>query len=144
MKNLERRIWSSRRTLPLPKPTSNSGANIHLDALKNYMKIVNYDPFQCCPLMAINSGGNTEYSKCLRAPREILDPKILDQMHLPSGRNGTTMQGTRRSDPQKEFSSQWMLISKEESRMKHLQDCEDMVWELAKQNYDYKEKSKAL
>ncbi|CAJ0601070.1 unnamed protein product [Cylicocyclus nassatus] len=73
-------VCNNTRILQMSNVGSLEKSNKFTAALRNYLEFDNYNPFEYCPLSAVDNQGNTVGLKCLKTPAEKLDLKMLDRM----------------------------------------------------------------
>ncbi|RCN53340.1 hypothetical protein ANCCAN_00403 [Ancylostoma caninum] len=112
-------------------------------ALTSYLKLFEYDPFQCCPLSVMDCYGNTQHLAFLRTPVDMLNKAIAEGTE-PSQNCGESQSKEVKKRRRYGGFDQWWMLTSEQKRIVQLQEYGDSVWEMAKLNYDYKELSKAL
>ncbi|VDK40719.1 unnamed protein product [Cylicostephanus goldi] len=76
--------WNGTKALKKTKLKSTYEDNEFLIALKNYVEVNDYDPFEYCPLTMVDGQGNTRTMKCLKKPTEIIDSAVLNRMQCQS------------------------------------------------------------
>ncbi|CAJ0601067.1 unnamed protein product [Cylicocyclus nassatus] len=137
--------WNGTQAL---KKNSLRNANEHnefLVALKNYLEVNDYDPFEYCPLTMVDGQGNMKAIKCLKKPAETIDPAVLDRIQCQLRAHIDDVHKRNKRDyNHQQFDPRWLLMSDQEKRLKRLQDCGNDVWNMAKQNHDYMSRVKAL
>ncbi|KAK6758566.1 hypothetical protein RB195_016035 [Necator americanus] len=115
----------------------------YCNSIENYLKTCDtYDPFLMCMINSLDRNGNTQQVPLLRTPLKMLSIQVLDNMQLASEEENTISHPNMRRNAEPN-SPTWML-TREEKTTEELRGFSNRVWEMAKQNWDYIQRSKAL
>ncbi|EYC22481.1 hypothetical protein Y032_0017g3377 [Ancylostoma ceylanicum] len=112
--------------------------------MENYLrKKEMHKLFQMCMLSTLDRNGNTQLTPFLRAALDSLNPQLLNRLKSIEEENDTNAENQSRMIREESDLSNWMLTA-EEKKEEQLRDWRDRAWEIAVQNGDYIQRSKAL
>ncbi|EYC22502.1 hypothetical protein Y032_0017g3390 [Ancylostoma ceylanicum] len=99
--------------------------------------------FQMCMLSTLSKNGNTQLTPFLRAALDSLNLQLLNRLESIEEENDADAENQSRMIGEESDLFNWMLTA-EEKKEEQLRDWRDRVWEIAVQNGDYIQRSKAL
>ncbi|EYC14165.1 hypothetical protein Y032_0041g376 [Ancylostoma ceylanicum] len=121
----------------------NSMAKSFSDSVEDdLMKDEIYEPFQMCMLITMDRDGNTKQTSFLKAALRKFDPKLLKHLRNTGEENSENLENNCRLT--EESNPIFCMLTSEEKTDEQMRSYCDRVWELAIQNWDYIQRSKAL